>query len=87
MSFEASDTEKKILSILKALNNCQRPMGSQRISEHLNTNGEELRAGTVRHHLVLMDIRGLTKLIRNREGRTITDKGRSELEKASARQI
>jgi repressor of nif and glnA expression len=86
MSFEIANTERKILSILKALNSVQHPMGSHRISQHLNNNeGLVLSEGTVRYHLMLMDIRGLTELVRNREGRIITDKGRNELKKAEVR--
>jgi HTH-type transcriptional regulator, global nitrogen regulator NrpRI len=82
MSFEVADVERKITSILKVLDGIQQPMGSRLIAQRLNNYGIELSERAVRYHLKLMDIRGLTELVGNREGRTITEKGRTEIKKA-----
>jgi HTH-type transcriptional regulator, global nitrogen regulator NrpRI len=83
MSFESQqDVERKILSILKVLNNLPGPAGSRIIAKQLNDIGIALSERAVRYHLKLTDERGLTQLVTDRDGRTITDRGRQEIENA-----
>lgn len=83
MSFESQqDVERKILSILKVLDNSHKPAGSRIIAKHLKNHGVELSERAIRYHLKLTDERGITQLVRTRDGRIITEKGRSEIERA-----
>ncbi len=83
MSFESQqDVERKILTILKILSNTQGPAGSRLIAKNLTNHGVELSERAVRYHLKLTDERGLTQLVRDRDGRIITDKGLREIENA-----
>ncbi len=82
MSFETGNVERKILSILKVLNSIQRPIGARTIAEHLKEHGITLTERAVRYHLKVMDVRGLTELVGNQEGRVITEKGITEIKKA-----
>lgn len=82
MTFEAQDVERKILSILKVLNDSHKPVGSRKIAQQLEDQGVNLSERTVRYHLRLMDERGLTELVGNRDGRTITSKGNTEIKQA-----
>jgi HTH-type transcriptional regulator, global nitrogen regulator NrpRI len=83
MSFETQkDVERKILSILKVLSNCEGPAGARIIAKQLRDHGVELSERGVRYHLKLMDERGLTQLIRERDGRVVTNKGLAEINTA-----
>jgi repressor of nif and glnA expression len=83
MSFEPiQNVERKILSILKVLSGLQKPAGSVVIAKHLKERGVDLSERAVRYHLRLTDERGLTQLVRDRDGRVITDKGLREIESA-----
>lgn len=83
MSFESQqDVERKILSILKVLSSFQKPVGARIIAQCLKDHGIELGERAVRYHLKLTDERGLTQLVRDRDGRTITPKGLHEIESA-----
>ena len=83
MSFESpKEIERKILSILKVLSNLQKPAGSVVIAKELKNMGVDLSERAVRYHLKLTDERGLTQLVREREGRVITAKGQREIERA-----
>jgi len=83
MSFESQqEVERKILAILKVLSNTQGPVGSRLIARSLTSHGVELTERAVRYHLKLTDERGLTQLVRDRDGRVITEKGRREIENA-----
>jgi repressor of nif and glnA expression len=76
------DVERKTLSILKVLSSTGKPAGSRVIAQRLNDYGLELGERAIRYHLKLTDERGLTKLVTDRDGRTITEKGLHEIEKA-----
>lgn len=76
------DIERKIIAILSILKDAQKPIGSRIISRELRKRGVDLTERTVRYHLRTMDVRGLTKIINNRKGRIITEKGISEVENA-----
>ena len=83
MTFKSEEkVERKILSILKVLSNLQEPAGSRIISKHLKEHGVELSERGVRYHLRLTDQRGLTQLVRDRDGRVITEKGLQEIDTA-----
>jgi HTH-type transcriptional regulator, global nitrogen regulator NrpRI len=79
MSFEAHDVERKILAILKVLQNLNKPAGGRIIAQHLKEHGVDLTERAVRYHLKLMDERGLTRLVGGRDGRAITEKGLNEI--------
>jgi hypothetical protein len=80
--FSPEDIERKVLLVLKILNENQEPMGARLISRHMKERGVELSERTVRYHLKIMDERGLTTLVGNRDGRMITDAGRDEISHA-----
>jgi len=83
VSFESQqDVERKILTILKVLSNSRGPVGSHLIAKNLTNYGVELSERAVRYHLKLTDERGLTQLVRDCDGRIITDKGLREIENA-----
>ncbi len=83
MSFMPDQTvERKILTILKVLGGLQKPAGSVVIAKLLKERGIDLSERAIRYHLRLTDERGLTQLIRDRDGRIITDKGLQEIQRA-----
>ncbi len=81
MGFENQDVERKELSILKVLSECQEPVGARITAQRLKDHGIELGERTVRYHLKLMDERGLTRLV-GRDGRLLTNQGEDELRSA-----
>ncbi|MET0011017.1 DUF128 domain-containing protein [Dehalococcoides mccartyi] len=76
------DVDRKIVSILKVLDNAEHPLGSRIIARNLNGLGIELSERAVRYHLRFMDERGLTTLAGRRDGRLITEQGQTELKRA-----
>ena len=56
------DVEKKILLILRILNNLKMPVGARLIARHMQDYGVALSERTVRYHLKMMDERSLTKI-------------------------
>jgi repressor of nif and glnA expression len=82
MSFEFQDVERKVLAILKVLYSLQEPAGSRIIARHLEEQGINLSERAVRYHLKITDERGLTELVRSRDGRMITEKGQAEIRSA-----
>ena len=81
MGFETQDVERKVLSILKVLSECQEPLGARIIACRLKDHGIELGERAVRYHLKLMDERGLTRLV-GRDGRLVTEQGLEEVRTA-----
>lgn len=81
MGFETQDVERKGLSILKVLSECQVPLGARIIAHRLKDHGIELGERAVRYHLKLMDERGLTRLA-GRDGRLLTEQGLEEVKSA-----
>jgi HTH-type transcriptional regulator, global nitrogen regulator NrpRI len=77
--FNIADIEKKILLILRILNESSDPMGARLISRSMQDHGVTLSERGVRYHLKLMDDRGLTKLIGQHDGRAITEQGIEEI--------
>ena len=79
MGFETQDVERKVITILKVLNDSQTPLGSRVIARRLMDLGVELGERAVRYHLKLMDERGLTQLVGRRYGRVLTERGIEEV--------
>ncbi len=82
MSYEAQDVERKVLSILRVLNDSQKPVGARVIAHRLTEYGIDLSERAVRYHLKMTDERGLTQLVGRRHGRFLTEPGLEEIESA-----
>lgn len=81
MGFDTQDVERRVLSILKILNECQEPLGGRAIARRLRDYGVELSERGVRYHLKLADERGLTQLV-GQDGRILTLQGIEEVKSA-----
>jgi repressor of nif and glnA expression len=79
----SSDTERKIISILKVLSESSEPLGSIIIARELEKRGLSLSERAVRYHLKIADERGYTQPL-GRDGRMITSRGFEELRIALA---
>jgi HTH-type transcriptional regulator, global nitrogen regulator NrpRI len=77
------DSERKIISILRALSESSEPLGSITIARELERYGVFLSERAVRYHLKITDERGYTQPL-GRDGRMITPKGLEELRIALA---
>lgn len=79
-----TDVERKLIAILKILSESDIPLGARVISRMLEEEGISLTERAVRFHLQLMDERGLTQTTgkKSRGGRSITERGREELDNA-----
>lgn len=84
----STDTERKIISILKVLSKSSEPLGSITIARMLEHEGIFLSERTVRYHLRITDERGYTLASGRdgREGRVITPRGQQEVKEALAPQ-
>jgi hypothetical protein len=78
----SEDIERKTLLILRILSESREPMGARLIARRMQDHGISMSERTVRYHLRLMDEKGRTVLIGNRDGRIITPLGSEELENA-----
>jgi repressor of nif and glnA expression len=78
-----SDTERKVISILKVLSESSEPLGSTTIARELESRGIFLSERSVRYHLRIMDERGFTRPL-GHDGRSITGEGIEELKSALA---
>jgi len=83
ISVAGSDTERKIISILKVLSESSEPLGSITIARKLEDRGLYLSERAVRYHLRITDERGYTSPL-GRDGRMITTQGLEELKFALA---
>ena len=79
MGFETQDINRKVLYILKVLSDSQGPLGARLIAQRLKECGIKLSERAVRYHLKLMDERGLTYLMGQRDGRSLTERGLEEV--------
>jgi repressor of nif and glnA expression len=79
----SSDTERKVVSILKVLSESSEPLGSITIARELERYGIFLSERAVRYHLRITDERGFTQAM-GRDGRMLTPKGLEELRMALA---
>ena len=80
-----SDTERKVVSILKILSESSEPLGSITIARELEQRGIFLSERAVRYHLRIADERGYTQPV-GRDGRMITEVGLEEVREALAPQ-
>jgi repressor of nif and glnA expression len=78
-----SETERKLISILKILSESSEPVGSITIARELERRGILLSERAVRYHLRIADERGYTQP-EGRDGRTITRVGLNEVREALA---
>ena len=78
-----TETERKIISILKVLSESTGPLGSITIARELERHGIFLSERAVRYHLRITDERGYTQPL-GRDGRMLTAKGLEELRMALA---
>lgn len=85
ISNSATDTEQKVITILKVLSESSEPLGSITIARKLEREGVFLSERAVRYHLRIADERGYTQPV-GRDGRMITLKGRQEVKEALAPQ-
>ncbi len=77
------EVEREKIAILRILGNSQRAVGSKVIARQLKDDyGILLSERAVRYHLRLLDKRGLTHKVSQRDGRVITQLGFEELENA-----
>jgi HTH-type transcriptional regulator, global nitrogen regulator NrpRI len=76
------EVERKTLMILRIIQEAGQTVGSRLIARRMGELGVSSSERAVRYHLKLMDERGLTKLIGDRDGRVITSVGVTELGKA-----
>ena len=79
----SSDTEKKIIAILKVLSESSEPLGSITIARELERHGIFLSERAVRYHLRITDERGFTQPL-GHDGRMLTTQGLEELRMALA---
>lgn len=78
-----SETERKIVAILKVLSESSQSLGSITIARELERHGIFLSERAVRYHLRITDERGYTQPL-GRDGRMLTPKGLEELKMALA---
>ncbi len=83
MQGAASDTERKMIAILKVLSESSEPLGSIAIARELERHGISLSERAVRYHLRITDERGYTQPL-GPDGRMITPRGLEELRIALA---
>jgi hypothetical protein len=79
------DIERKTLLILRILHEAGGPQGSRILARKMQERGYMPSERAVRYHLKLMDERGLTHLVDQRDGRIITALGIKELGEARVR--
>jgi repressor of nif and glnA expression len=78
-----SDSERKVISILKVLSESTEPLGSITIARELERYGIFLSERAIRYHLRITDERGYTQPM-GRDGRMLTSQGQEELRMALA---
>lgn len=75
-----SESEDRIIEILRILNEQKKPTGSKIIAKELKNKGFNLGERAVRYHMQILDEKGYTERM-GYSGRQITDLGRKKLEK------
>lgn len=76
-----SMVQRKLIEILRILNENHEPIGARLIADRMNERGYPIGERGVRYHLRILDERGLTKR-QGYDGRIITDRGTAELNNA-----
>lgn len=79
-SFFMSESEHRMIEILRILNAQNKPTGSKLIADELKNKGFNLGERAVRYHMQILDEKGYTERM-GYSGRQITDLGREKLEK------
>ena len=72
-----SESEHKIIEILRILNEQNKPTGSKLIAEELKNKGFNLGERAVRYHMQILDEKGYTERM-GYSGRQITELGRKK---------
>ena len=75
-----SESEYRMIEILRILNAKEKPIGSKVIADELKEKGFNLGERAVRYHMQILDEKGYTER-KGYSGRVITDLGREKLEK------
>lgn len=75
-----SESEHRMIEILRILNEQKKPTGSKLIATELKEKGFNLGERAVRYHMQILDEKGYTERM-GYSGRQITDLGREKLEK------
>ena len=75
-----SESEYRMIEILRVLANRDQPTGSKVIADELKEKGFNLGERAVRYHMQILDEKGYTEK-KSYSGRVITDLGREKLEK------
>ena len=75
-----SESEHRMIEILRILNTHEKPIGSKVIADELKTKGYNLGERAVRYHMQILDEKGYTEK-QGYSGRVITELGKSKLEK------
>ena len=75
-----SESEHRMIEILRILSEQEKPTGSKLIADELKNKGFNLGERAVRYHMQILDEKGFTERIGN-SGRKITKQGREKLEK------
>ena len=85
MGFGTQDVDRKVLTILRVLNDSHETLGARVISRRLKDHGIDLGERAVRYHLKMTDERGMTRLVGRRDGRVLTERGMEEVRSALVR--
>ncbi len=75
-----SESEHRMIEILRILNEQDKPIGSKLIADELKNKGYNLGERAVRYHMQILDEKGFTER-KGYSGRVITTLGREKLEK------
>jgi repressor of nif and glnA expression len=75
------ETQRKLIEILRILDESDEAIGARMIAASLSQRGYPIGERAVRHYLVLLDYKGFTTKIGN-AGRVITERGLNELNEA-----
>ncbi|MEE1128460.1 MAG: NrpR regulatory domain-containing protein [Methanobrevibacter sp.] len=75
-----SESEHRMIEILRILSAQEKPIGSKFIADELKNKGFNLGERAVRYHMQILDEKGYTER-KGYSGRVITDLGREKLEK------
>ncbi len=75
-----SESEHRMIEILRILNTQEKPIGSKVIADELKMKGYNLGERAVRYHMQILDEKGYTER-KGYSGRVITELGKTKLEK------
>ena len=75
-----SESEHRMIEILRILNTQEKPIGSKVIADELKMKGYNLGERAVRYHMQILDEKGYSER-KGYSGRVITELGKTKLEK------